>query len=332
MMKGRMLICLLMLAVSCSRPLPVEVGGDMGYLTFTPVFGHSVEVDTKGAFGTIDGVNFQFNGSIFVYNAGTDVPHVLGYDNMMAQVDARWDPNTSRFGFSWLFFPNGISTDGLDVIGIMKGAPVDVYAYVPYVAGMTDLTSVPFRTAEQNDIMYASKENIQVTGMSNELLHFQHAMACITLQVKTVFSNNIYISYVYVNNAEADGKYIAKSGTVNGKTGELSNLQFDDSRIVVPISPNRQLTSGKVTEFSILVPPVADYDDPSGIEICFKSRQNTETEHFYLPLPPEVDGRHPFEKGKEYIYEVTLDDFVMVSPVIKVVGYDTEPDKVELQF
>lgn len=332
MMKGRMFICLLMLAVSCSKPLSVEADKEMGYLTFTPSFGHSVEVETKGAFGTIDGVNFQFNGSIFVYNTGTAVPHVLGYDNMRAQVDAKWDPNTSQFGFSWIFFPNGISTDGLDVIGIMKGTSVDVYAYVPYAADLTDLTSIPFRTADQHDIMYASKENIKVTDMSNELLYFQHAMACITLKVKTVFSSNIYISHVYVKNAEADGKYIAKSGTVNGKTGEVSNLQYDDSRIDVPVSPNLQLTHTRFTEFSILVPPVADYGDPSGIEICFKSRQNTETEHFYLPLPPEVDGKCPFEKGKEYIYEVTLDDFIMVSPVIKVVGYDTVPDKVELEF
>ena len=337
MMKVLMFISVLMLAASCGKPLPANEDREMGYLSFIPRFSHAVEVETKGAFGTIDGVNFQFDGSIFVYNAGTTVPHVLGYDNMRTQVDAKWEPNTSMFGFSWLFFPSGITTDGLDAIGIMKGTPVDVYAYVPYTENMGDVTSIPFKTADQNDIMLASKENITVTGMSNQLLYFKHAMSCITMRVKTMFSTNIYISNIYIRNTNSAGRYVAQSGTINARTGEVNDLKYDNSWINVAINPHRLLNKYTSalgpTEFSILIPPVEDYSDEMGIEIYLRSRQGVDTEHFYLPLPPEsTDGKRPFENGKEYIYDVTHDDFIMVSPAITVVGYDTVPDHTELEF
>lgn len=326
------LLCLTVACLSCSKAPYAPDSDDWAYLTFTPVFGHSAEVQTKAPFGTIDGVNFAFDGSVFVYNHGTTTPHVLGYENLKAQVDAKWDPNRSSFGFSWLFFPNGVETDGLDVIGIMKGTPVDVYAYVPYTSGMSEISTIPFVTSEQKDIMLAKEENIVVeAGMESQLLRFSHVQACITLRVKTVFSNSIYISNVYIRNVTDD--FLAKSGSVNAKTGEIKNLAYDRNWMNVTYNPHLQLSSARTTDFDILIPPVEDYDDPAGIEVYLRSRKDVNTEHFYLPLPPaEADGTHPFKAGKRYIYEVTHDDFVMVSPNVTIRDYDTVPTVAELEF
>lgn len=326
------LLSLAVACLACSKAPYVPETDEWAGLTFTPVFGHTAEVQTKAPFGTIDGVNFTFDGSIFVYNHGTTTPHVLGYENMKAQVDAKWDPNQSRFGFSWKFFPKDVVTEGLDVIGIMKGAPVDVYAYVPYSSGMEDISTIPFITSDQKDIMLAKEENIVVSaGMESKLLRFSHVHACITLRVRTVFSSTIYISNVYVRNASDD--FIAKSGSVNAKTGELKGLAYDRNWMNVSYYPHLQLLRGKTTDFDILIPPVADYDDPAGIEVYMKSRQSANTEHFFLPLPPaETDGTHPFKAGKRYIYEVSLDDFVMVSPNVTIKEYDTIPSVSELEF
>ena len=326
------LLSLAAACISCSKAPYTPDTDDWAGLTFSPVFGHTVEVETKAPFGTINGVNFTFDGSIFVYNHGTTTPHVLGYENLKAQVDAKWDPNLSSFGFSWQFYPKGVETDGLDVIGIMKGAPVDVYAYVPYTSGMEDISTIPFITSEQKDIMLAKEENIIVnSGTESKLLKFSHVQSCITLRVKTVFSSSIYISNVYVRNATDD--FIAKSGSVNAKTGELKNLTYDKNWMNVAYYPQLQLLRGKTTDFDILIPPVADYDDPAGIEVYLKSRQNAKTEHFFLPPPPaDADGSHPFKAGKRYIYEVTLDDFIMVSPNVTIKDYDTVPTVSKLEF
>jgi len=64
-----------------------------------------------------------------------------------------------------------------------------------------------------------------------------------------------------------------------------------------------------------------------------RARYGFDTETFYLPLPPvQQDGTHPFKSGKRYIYEVTLDDFVMISPNVTVRDYDTVPTVSELEF
>lgn len=325
-------VSLTVACLSCSKAPLAHESGEWAYLTFTPVFGHTVDVQTKAPFGTIDGVNFTFAGSIFVYNQGTTTPHVLGYENLKAQVDAQWDPNLSGFGFTWQFFPNGVETDGLDVIGIMKGTPVDVYAYVPYTSGMSDISTIPFVTSEQKDIMLAREENIVVeSSMANKFLRFTHVQSCITLRVKTEFSNSDYISNVYVRNASED--IIAKSGNINAKTGAISDLVYGREWMNVSIYPQLQLSPGTATDFDIIIPPVDDYDNPSGIEMRLRSRYGFDTETFYLPLPPvQQDGTHPFKSGKRYIYEVTLDDFVMISPNVTVRDYDTVPTVSELEF
>lgn len=321
-------------AVSC-RKADVPAGQQWGSIRLMPVFtGIEPQVSTKGAFAAIAGVNFEFEGSIFVYNTGTKVPHVQGYNNMKAMVEATWDPAKTNYDFMWMFYPNGVQTSGLPEIGVLKGVPVDVYAYVPYNPSFQDLTAIPFNTAEQDDIMFASALNVQVNSLeasSPQQLVFRHSMACITLKVRSKRFSEHYFSELRIR--DAGNNYLAYKGTVNVMDGSVSSPQYSDQWIVVEYEDELNVSTSRDSYFTVLVPPVKDYNDSKGIELCLKSRVGVETERFFLPLPPaESDGTHPFKAGYEYIYDVTLDDFVMISPNVYVVGYDTIPTISEIEF
>lgn len=202
-------------------------------------------VQTRGS--GISGTAFYGTMGIFMCRHEEDTPTKFvaqnpGYNNMKASYyDSQWE----------FWMGNGTSSSSqLTITSNKDGAPVDFYAYTPYLSGVTSPESVPFTVASINaedrdyhcgDLMWAEQNNdrssanmgVEVDGNPHTVsFTFHHLLARIRVGFKLHDEGSrVSLTYSIVHPKEITepATVFYGSGCMNAINGQLTDLQVADS-------------------------------------------------------------------------------------------------------
>lgn len=162
-----------------------------------------------------------------------------------------------------------------------------VYAYYPYSSSVTDITKIPVSTENTVDYMYAEP----VTGISNNSpvarINMKHALAAIGVKVL----KGTYTGSANMTTISIASQGFGDSGTLNAKTGLLSNIQNISSDITW--TGELPLSSNTITVTRMVVPTTAENQNIS-FKVTVDGQVYTMTEMITGAL------------RQGYIYEYTL--------------------------
>lgn len=223
-----------------------------------------------------------------------------------------------------------------NVLHVKRHIPVDIYAYYPRTQVTGDQsafnpTAVPFQSGS-SDWMWATPSQItgeQLSGTSVDVpLTFSHAMTCLEVRMKCLYTGNIALTSITLNDKKGR---LYTSGTMNivDKTLTLSDENKSET---LTIRPGTRLQTTDM-KFHIIMPPVKNYEDGDfTLSFVFDNKPAETT--FSIPATmQELNGGGEvtvteFERGKRYIYSLTLDNTLRFVPV----GVDNTWETVEFEL
>ena len=128
-------------------------------------------------------------------------------------------------------------------------------AYYPYSETIQDVTSIPIKTEEQQDVMYSEwVENISSLAPVVEF-EMKHALAGVRVILKkeATHTGTINVSDVSI---ESSGFYT--SATFDATTGELSNQENPGAKILMPDLDLELDVNGKEIDFVVITTETAE--------------------------------------------------------------------------
>ena len=302
--------------VSCDK-----VGDDDdGYDTVPLVFDSPSIVYTQESKASVDGSNFPPSSSVYplgiwIVKGDTFEEQISTFKNMRADLNVGAE-NEIHWNY---YIYNG--TKQYDVIYVMKGRKADVYAYHPWSANVTDITSIPFSSG-QSDLMWASPIKLSGSDTNTDVpivrnLAFSHALTCLEINIRTIYQGTVRLTSMTLTD-KADQPRLIASGTMNAVNGELT---CDAPVSSITISPNTSITHQSVgTLFYIIMPAIGDESNPLDLsnkkmELSFKFNNVDAETTFTLPDLRGGSELKAFKRGYKYKYKLVLDNKMDFVPV-----------------
>ncbi len=253
---------------------------------------------------------------MFVYNSGTDVPQIAGYDEIEAVATV---PSTSviNWRYNW---KEGTSPMTNDRLSIVKGRAADIYMYHPYTAGQKDHTAIEFTTDEQKDWLVTpplkftaeqTKSNISAS------INFSHLMTCIEIRLKNDYPGTVTLNSITLTDESAvmSGSDVISSRLCSGGTFNLE--ESDITRAITGKTLTDAITIDENIDISdtgrsiyFIMPQIDSYTDG---KLCLSfviNGKNTATK-FHIPTEGITDG---FRQGVKYMYTLTIDNTMKFNP------------------
>ena len=233
--------------------------------------------------------------------------HMRHYANLKATLDVSAATETENVEM-WTY-----GTHNATALGVRENSDVDIYAYYPYVEGVTDLRAVPFTTG-QDDWMWAKPARLTASqtapGVSEPVevpLQFSHVMTCIEVRIRTKYNGSVSLTSMTLTDKAVKNR-LCSAGTFNAMTGDVTQTETGNE---LTIRPGASINTG-ATRFYLMFPEVTGYSD-NEFELSFVFNNIAAQTTFPLPTamrdaednPVTIDG---FHRGTKYIYELMLDN------------------------
>lgn len=316
------ILCCLCAVFSCSRGAGCDKYMDERLipLAFSASLASTAEIQTREA---VNGNSFgpgtwQMSFWICVHEDDDPptefAPHMAHYQNLLATLDVSAATETQNVNI-WYYGANNVR-----VLGVRENADVDIYAYYPYVANVTDITAVPF-TSGQDDWMWAKPVELTAVQTAQNVtepvkvpLLFSHIMTCIEVRMKTKYVGSVKLTSMTLSDTKQMNRLCSK-GTYNATNGAVNPTDFGNSLTITP-----ELSIGTTpTSIYLMFPKVEGYQD-NDFELSFVFNGIDAQTTFSLPVRMtdskgneiNIDG---FNTGVKYIYELTLDNTMHFQPV-----------------
>lgn len=241
---------------------------------------------------------------LWICNGGTFTRHMTGYENFRLAVEA-YDDGT----------PVARKAD-FDII--RRNCPVDIYGYHPQVTttAATTIHSIPV-SAGQIDWMYADKVELTSEDTDGHLsllpvnINFRHAMACICIRMRSLFSTTVDVTSLTLTH---HGGTFVTVAEMDITTGALTPTKTASSITIAANNVSNRLSSSTQLPYSFFFPTLEGVS-AGDLEISFKFDSISGRRTFVLPLDFGDGDIDTFEAGKLYIYELTLDNTLLITPV-----------------
>lgn len=289
-------------------PISFDVSIVDGVQTKTPGVSGSKFLFDSYRYNTSNGRS-EYNFAVWICDRGTSRQHMAGLANMSCMYYAYQDDSKS-----YLNVP----------ASYMKSkTPIDVIAYYPRISNNSDPHSVAFDTKNQYDWMcYFHSYDAAETDVDNlpVAINFRHIMTCVEVWIKCKYSTQASVSKITLYDKTGE-KTLVASGIFDAETGALSNLSMTNSITITGNNTgNNQLSEGSWQKYSFIMP---EYTGFTGTNLAFKFTFNSDVEgrkEYVLSntltdadvQPVVIDG---FETGKRYIYELSLDNTLLIEPL-----------------
>lgn len=205
--------------------------------------------------------------------------------------------------------------------------PADLYAYAPWMQEVylpsVGPTRIPFKTAEQKDLMYAEQNLTNANGsldpasMSplSATFHFKHVMARLVFKFRVLnVPTNYRISSVSIARTDdAATSHLYTSGTFNAITGTLDCVEEvnTDGKHIIAVPKELTVDSTTPVALSVLFVPTEVGDD----ELSFTFTVNSQKMQPFVLKKEFVEhgpgsGIYGFQPGYTYTFNFTLDNYV----------------------
>lgn len=330
--------CCIVVAAACDKETPAgEAGSDDGIVpvTFTASNAPSIGAQTRAA---VDGEVFTTGTYPFAFwicnheeTPAAFTPHMSHYGNLQATLNVTAQTETQNYEI-WSYGPNRVST-----LGVRESSSVDIYAYYPYVDDVTDPTQVPF-TSGQEDWMWAEPAYLTTTqtaaGVEEPIivpLRFQHAMTCIEMRIKTLYTGSVTLTSLTLTD-KTDLSRLCSEGTFSAVDGTVTRTETGNTLTITP----RSSIGTTFSKFYLIFPEVANYSDGE-FELSFVF--NNIAAQTVFPLPAKMTGSDGgevtidgFETGTKYIYELTLDNTMHFEAIGTETNWVSEPVEIDLDL
>lgn len=229
---------------------------------------------------------------------------------------------------SWSYAYDGVTGSFTNIIvraeeGTESTATLDLYAYAPFISGVSDLESISFTASNQQDLMYALENSTDTNkgkGISDpEIIsefRFHHALSLVEFRLKNKNSGStINVSQTWIKSSGATQIYT--KGSFNAVTGEVSG----NTPGTVAASVNKSITStSEYTSIYMLVIPTECQGDDiimgfvmngiggsgSGLNSFSVSRED---------LKHGDGATYGFQAGYRYVFNVDIDNYVHLTGV-----------------
>lgn len=293
----------------------------------------SVRQETRAA---ITGTDFPKDATIglFVCRTGNYEPHTKGMDNVRA--------TRTESGWNYSLSTNlDISTDVLAITSRAE-CNADVYAYAPWIEGVTNLEAIPYDAASQGDLMYAEENasgdanrNISPDPQTGDPavddsypvhLRFRHALSLVRVGVRLANAGyrNPYLSYLTLRRTSGSVATRLYSGvTFNAISGTFTGGTYTETdEVTATVSApanNRYTYITSTTSYlytNLLVIPSAvnasgELELLLGIDGC----PLKDTYKIRLEDLDDLDGGGKgFRSGRSYTFLFTIDNYLRLVP------------------
>lgn len=243
------------------------------------------------------------------------------YLDWMQNIQSTYNPAVIEQREAWIFHYQG--TQHIR-IGIKPADTVDIYAYYPYIQGVTDPRQIKFESGRY-DLMRAKTYGVNAEPIDTAKnkarevdvnLEFTHTLSCIQIDLVSdnpsmMTLNKIVLHDARRPNPQADEKnFLHRGGYMNIVTGEITHadsLRCDS--IVLPNLATSISTDIEKSTISIMIPEVTGFEDDR-FYITFTIDGLESPSKFFLPRNLVKDGNpitiNGFETGKIYLYRLHI--------------------------
>ncbi len=274
----------------------------------------STEVDTKSPLGDDLASNITYPFGIYIYNDGTTVPQMRGFDDIKA--------NASKVNqdalIEWEYTFGDVS--GSKAISVEKAKAIDVYAYYPYQTDHAGKhTQITFNTDQQIDWMWAkpvdnlTAQNFDADTVGIPLL-FNHLMTCIEIEINKKHEGDINVHHLRLVDTRTTEEQNANpmlygSGTFNAATGviDITKATPVSEISIEPESTYQALVDEAGTAMYFIVPEIKEYTGGLRLYFCFNTAEESVT-YYDIPVLPAELGQTGFLRGSKYRYSFVVDN------------------------
>ena len=285
----------------------------------------TVSPDTRAS---ITGTDFPKDATmgLFICKSGSYLPHTAGMDNMRA--------TRGETSWSYSLSTNLSISTGVLAITTKADCNADVYAYAPWMEGITNLEEIPYDAASQGDLMYA-EENASATanrdidpGLDDPYtvrLRFRHALSRIRVGVRLARTGyyDPYMSSLTLRKTSAgtEDTRLYSNAVFNAIDGtfEESSLR-DTAQLVVNIPHNYSYKTNYITSSvnylynDLLVIPTEVSND-GDLELVLGIEDSPLADTYKIQLDDiSNDGETGFKAGCTYTFEFTIDNYLRLVP------------------
>lgn len=309
---------------SCDDTSSYDMADDdpgMAYITFSPQIMHVTDA-ARAPFALLTDSfppNNTYKLGFWISKTGDTT--YSAYTKGMANMEADYLPGKVINGIRDDVWSFNYADDTHRRLGIKIDESVDIYSYFPYSKGADNLKAVSFRSG-CDDLLYADPVKgvfSNVAGEKSINLHYRHALTCIQIKLTCEHSARISFDKILIEDikADTDDWILYAGGTLDVTTGIVTPTGLTDKVELDSIGITID-TEKVIPPLYIMLPAISNYSDKRfNIHFFFDGKKTP------VPLPlsnqmtvsGETKEVTSFEKGKMYIYEVTLDNQLRFSTV-----------------
>ena len=316
-------ILLLAVPVSCVKENAQE-GRGARLVPEVAISGSHIVSGTRAAYsGTTFTKDKTLGLSICVHEEGMPAvfePFLTGYGNIKAT-------STDDTGDSWTFYSNaiGVSLSELYLTSRQDRTRADIYAYAPYMDGVSDITAIPVDFSQNQDVMYAVQNGVSNRDIDPEVnaeipvpLTFRHLLCRLRFGFKLEYAgSNHLMDYITIKKTGAGTTPLYSQGTFNALTGSISAGQADSVRVKFKGTNTSDhehyglfSNAGGYTYFDFLLYPT-DFAADGDLTVIFTI---DDFRHEYVIRREDIkhsDGvTYGFQPGCSYDFQFQLDNYV----------------------
>ena len=287
----------------------------------------SVRQDTRAA---ITGTDFPKDATIglSVCKTGDYEPHTKGMDNIRA--------TRTESGWNYSLSTNlNISTDVLAITSKAE-CNADVYAYAPWIEGVTNLEAIPYDAASQGDLMYAEENasgdanrNISPDPQTGDPavddsypvhLRFRHALSLVRVGVRLANTGYRapYMSYLTLRRTSGSVATRLYSGvTFNAISGTFTGGTYTETDEVTATVSNTYITSTTSYLYTnlLVIPTEVDASGELELLLGIDGCPLKDTYKIRLEDLDDLDGGGKgFRSGRSYTFLFTIDNYLRLVP------------------